>query len=265
MPSRPTSRRASLKTSTHIQAQRARIEELEAALWDDGLNESVLEDYQAAYRVLEDLLVAGPEDRRHHFVVVIPVADSPQHLKTCLDSLLTLCRSYGYGGIYRGRYRKVSVLLADDSADPAVIDFNREIAHNFEQSGINTHYFGMREQQALMRRLHALNLEAVVGVHPPGAFSHKGQAMMRNIAYLKLAEMQSTMPGQRLLFYTIDSDQEFKVKVATPQGGRSLYGVNYLYQLDRIFDQTDAQVLTGKVVGDPPVSPAVMAVSTPRK
>lgn len=258
MRSRATSRPASREIAARIRAQRARIDELEAALWEGGFNEPVLEDYQAAFRELEDLLLAQGEDRRHHFVIVVPVADSPRHLGDCLDSLLTLCRSYGYGGIERGRYRKVSVLLADDSADPGVVDRNRELARRLDNSGIGTHYFGIAEQLQLMGRLEPVDLDTVVGVHPQDAFAHKGQAMMRNIAYLKLAEMQSVMPGQRLLFYTVDSDQEFRVKVATPLGGRSVYAVNFLYHLDQIFSHTDAQVLTGKVVGDPPVSPAVM-------
>lgn len=81
--------------------------------------------------------------------------------------------------------------------------------------------------------------------------------MMRNIAYLKLAEMFAG--DEAVLFYTIDADQEFKVKVATAAGGEEVCAVNFLYRLDEIFSQTDAQILTGKVVGDPPVSPAVMA------
>ena len=261
MPSRAISRHASGEIAARIQAQRARIAELETALWDGGLNESVLEDYQAAFRELEGLLSAHDEGRRHHFVILIPVADSPRHLKACLDSLLRLCRSYGYGGLHQDRYRKVSVLLADDSADAAVIDRNREIARDLDRSGITTHYFGITEQLALMQRLESVDLAAVLGAHPRDAFAHKGQAMMRNIAYLKLAEMQSGMPEQRLLFYTVDSDQEFRVKVPTSQGGRSAYAVNFLYHLDQIFSHTDVQVLTGKVVGDPPVSPAVMAGS----
>ena len=262
MPSPPISHPASLDISARIQAQEAHIAELEAALWEGGLNESILADYQAAFRELEGLLGSRPDgDRRHHLVIVIPVADSPKQLHACLESLLTLCRNYGYGGMRRGRFRKVSVLLADDSADSGCIERNREIARTFGQSGIQTDYFGIDEQLALMQRLHGLDLEAIVGVHPRNAFGHKGQAMMRNIAYLKLAEMRSQMPGERFLFYTIDADQQFMVTVATPQGARSLYAVNHLYYLDRIFDRTEARVVTGKVVGDPPVSPAVMAAN----
>jgi hypothetical protein len=38
-----------------------------------------------------------------------------------------------------------------------------------------------------------------------------------------------------------------------------VFTTNYFYHIDRIFTQTPVEVLTGKVVGDPPVSPAVMA------
>lgn len=101
------------------------------------------------------------------------------------------------------------------------------------------------------------SLSAILGQHRRDAFHHKGQAMMRNLAYLKLAEMAAG--DASVLFYSIDADQEFKVKVPTPEGGREVLAVNFLYRLDEIFSQTDAQILTGKVVGDPPVSPAVMA------
>jgi len=242
-----------------IDGQRARIAELEAALWRDGLDEDLLEPYQHAFRDLEDMLAEQGPDRRHHVVIVIPVADSPQQLQTCLDSLLAQCRAFGYGGIEHGRYRKISVLLADDSADPEAAAQDRRIAARIVQAGIAVEYFGLDEQLALLARLQPADLGGIVGRHAPAAFGHKGQAMMRNIAYLRLAEMQAHRPDQRLLFYTIDADQAFQVKVATPRGGCSVNAINYFHHLDRLFDQTPVQVLTGKVVGDPPVSPAVMA------
>ncbi len=299
MPSQPICPPADLEA--WIADQRGAIAELESALWDGGLNEALLKPYQAAFRELEQLIAAQGEDHRHHFVIAIPVADSPLHLRDCLDSLLELCRNYGYGGQVDGRWRKVSVLLADDSSDAACIKQHREIAREFDQSGLTTHYFGLDEQLALMeglenppfpkggrgyRRVGASSdlatvalaqpseksppaplfqrgekgspdLSAIVGVHRREAYGHKGQAMMRNIAYLKLAEMFTG--DEAVLFYTIDADQEFKVKVATAQGGKEVCAVNFLYRLDEIFTRTDAQILTGKVVGDPPVSPAVMA------
>jgi uncharacterized protein (DUF924 family) len=254
MPSPATCRLADL--DEQIAAQHAVIERFEAALWDGGFQENLLASYQAAWRRLEALIEKQGEDRRHYFVIIIPVADSPIHLRDCLASLLELCRAYGYGGQdAQHRWRKVSVLLADDSSEPGCIKQNRAIASEFDATGLITQYFGREEQLALMDRLVGVELAGIVGEHARDAFGHKGQAMMRNIAYLKCAGMAE----KRVLFYTVDADQEFKVKVATPDGGRDVYAVNFLYHLDDIFCRTDAQVLTGKVVGDPPVSPAVMA------
>lgn len=249
-----------------IAAQQAAIAELERALWQDGLNTALLAPYQAAFRTLEALIAARGGDHRHGFVIVIPVADSPVHLRNCLNSLLQLCETFGYGGQTNGRWSKVAVLLADDSGDPRIIDENREIARAFDRLGLTTHYFGLEEQLALLHRLvesdaqagavSSSALSSILGSHRHAAFHHKGQAMMRNLAYLKLAELYAE--GASWLFYTIDADQAFKVKVAAA-GEEDVMAVNFFYRLDEIFSQRDIQVLTGKVVGDPPVSPAVMA------
>ncbi len=229
-------------------------------MWDGGFNENLLASYQSAWRRLEALLESHLAER-HRFIVIIPVADSPIHLRDCLASLLELCRAYGYGGQdEHGRWRKVSVLLADDSSDASAIKQQRAIAAEFDAAGLSTQYFGLSEQQTLMDALAGIDLTGIVGIHERDAFGHKGQAMMRNIAYLKCAEMgERGLSEERLLFYTLDADQEFKVKVATPEGGREVCAVNFLYHLDAIFSRDEVDVLTGKVVGDPPVSPAVMA------
>ena len=239
-----------------IARQRARIAELERALWAGGLNETVLAPYQAAWRDLETLL-ARRGDPRHHFVLVIPVADNPRQTRACLDSLLELCRAFGYGGEDGGRYPRIDVLLADDSQDSSARAEHRALAGEFTAAGLAVEYFGQAEQLALLDQVDAAQLAPVVGLHARADFSHKGQAMMRNIAYLSLARRAPDPEGS--LIYTVDGDQLFRVKVATPEGGREICAVNYLFHLDEIFRQRDVQVLTGKVVGDPPVSPAVMA------
>jgi len=43
-----------------------------------------------------------------------------------------------------------------------------------------------------------------------------------------------------------------------PEGDRDRYALPYLHELDRLFREQDILIATGKVVGDPPVSPAVM-------
>ncbi|MHB1214911.1 MAG: hypothetical protein ACYCY9_07995 [Thiobacillus sp.] len=253
MPSPTTCRLAS--ADEQIAAQHAAINRFESALWDGGFNASLLASYQSAWRRLETLVAARGNDRRHRFVLIIPVADSPAQLRRCLASLLELCRAFGYGGMRNGRFSKVSVILADDSEDTGLIAENRAIAREFDAQGLAIDYFGLADQLALMDTLAHADLGSIVGTAPRDAFGHKGQAMMRNIAYLKLAQQQET--GAPLLVYTLDADQQFKVKVEA--AGSDVCAVNFFAQLDAIFSATDADVLTGKVVGDPPVSPAVMA------
>ena len=241
-----------------IAAQRAALAALEERLWQNGFDESRLADYQAAFRRLEDLIAAGTDDR-HNFVIVIPVADRPQHLRSCLDSLLELCRTFGYGGMENGRYRKIAVVIADDSRDPAYIAGNKELADEFSGLGIATRHFDQDTQFDLVdsvRRAEGSDLGRVLGTAGRDAFGHKGQGVMRNIAYLEAGRHEAD--SERVLFYSIDSDQEFKVKVTTAQGDRNVCAVNFFYRLDEIFTATDAAVLTGKVVGDPPVSAAAM-------
>lgn len=243
---------------TRIARQRLTIAELEAALWANGFDQAWLAPYQAAFRELESLLAEAGEDLRHDFVIVIPVADNPRQTRACLESLLAMCHAFAYGGMVAGRYHKVHVLLADDSADAAAINAHRALAGEFTTHGLGVEYFGRDQQLALLARLHdTLDLAGIIGAHDRARFAHKGQAMMRNIAYLHLAAMPRD--PARTLFFTVDGDQLFKVKVATARGGAEVYALNYLFWLDEIFRHGDVQVLTGKVVGDPPVSPAVMA------
>jgi len=59
----------------------------------------------------------------------------------------------------------------------------------------------------------------------------------------------------------VDSDQSFCINRRTARGDQIVYALNYFYAIDRIFRDTDTLMLTGKLVGDPPVSPAVMAAN----
>jgi hypothetical protein len=187
---------------------------------------------------------------QHRFILVIPVADRPRHIQACLESLHTLLRRYPYD-------RSIRVLIADDSAEPAHIVANREIAARFSSPQIEVVHFGPDEQWALSEPLRA-SLPGVVGDKPHDAFGHKGQGVMRNIAYLKVAELLRNEPDDDTIIWSLDSDQEFCVNLAD---GRIDYAVDYFGGLDAIFSRTDALLLTGKVVGDPPVSPAVMTAN----
>ncbi len=81
---------------------------------------------------------------------------------------------------------------------------------------------------------------------------------MRNITYLKLRQ---DITDKNTLIYFIDSDQEFCITTASPDSDsdNKYYAVNYFHYLNSLFSNQDIAVLTGKVVGDPPVSPSVMA------
>jgi hypothetical protein len=190
---------------------------------------------------------------QHRFIIVIPVADRPRHIRACLDSLHQLLQRYPYGDGDR-----ISVLIADDSAEAVHVAANHSLAAEFSRRGLTTFHFGPDEQMALLAALKT-DLPGVCGAASRENFGHKGQGVMRNIAYLKVAELIRSTPADKLLIWSLDSDQEFCVKVATPEGDREVYAIDYFHDLDTIFSRSDALVLTGKVVGDPPVSPAVMA------
>jgi hypothetical protein len=154
----------------------------------------------------------------------------------------------------------VSVIIADDTRDPANILKHKELAHYFNAQGIKTIYFGLEEQQAQLARLTSnerRQLLNIIGDFDNSAFYHKGPSIMRNITYLKLREMCEV--NANLLFYFVDSDQEFQVKIQSGDEDKEACALNYFYELDSIFSRHNVSVLTGKVIGDPPVSPAVMA------
>ncbi len=233
---------------------------IEKSLAAADFSAGAIQIYQQAFRELETLIASTGRDDRHSFVVTIPVADRPRHLQDCLNSLLELCHAFGYGGQYNDHFRKLMVLIADDSKLPENIDRHRQIARHYHQLGLETLYFGIDEQLAQLQRIpNSARREIIniVGDINGSNFYHKGPSILRNIVYLKLNELRKT--DDRLLFYFVDSDQEFKVKVSGREGDRDAYLINYLYQVDRVFSETQTRVMTGKVVGDPPVSPAVMA------
>ncbi|HEX8989460.1 MAG TPA: hypothetical protein VF816_15995 [Rhodocyclaceae bacterium] len=190
----------------------------------------------------------------HRFIVVVPVADRPQHLRAFLASLADSLQRFPYGD-----GRLVQVLIADDSMDAACIADNRALAARYDALGLPCLHFVPDAQAALVDALGPrARFRRIVGDAPRERFAHKGQGAMRNIAYLKLARLLRDAPNaERTLIWSVDSDQEFKVKIET-SGGDEEVALDFFHALDAVFSRTDALVATGKVVGDPPVSPAVM-------
>jgi hypothetical protein len=239
------------------------ILKLEQDIWQQEPEPADIENYQNAFKILEKLYLLRSVDKRHHFKIVIPVADRPQHLKQCLSSLLNLCEKYAYGGIDNNYFNKISVLIADDSKDQENIALHQNYCTELNNNGIRTEYFGLTEQLALTRQVLTKQphlskiISSVEHIKNTADFSHKGASIMRNITYLKLKQSSSCENDNNTLFYFIDSDQEFCINPT--QGAENLYAINYFHYLDEIFKTKDIDILTGKVVGDPPVSPSVMA------
>ena len=235
---------------------------LEQEIWNSKPTAKNIKQYQDAFSVLEKLHELKTTDGRYNFKIVIPVADRPQHLKHCLDSLLKLCKLYGYGGFKNQHFEKISVLIADDSREINNIEQHKHYCNELTAQGVYTEYFGLDEQLTLVKTVTAVNnnlsriLSDTGNIDDPARFAHKGASVMRNITYLKLK--QSLSPDDKnTLIYFIDSDQEFCINTINSEG--NLYAINYFHYLNEIFKKQDVSILTGKVVGDPPVSPSVMA------
>jgi hypothetical protein len=222
--------------------------------------EELLDLHQQLFLQMESLIADQGSDARHHFIIVIPVADRPQHLQSCLNSLYCLCRRFKYGGFTQQKYTKITALIADDSKDSGNRVRNKQIQQRFTQQGLETIYFGQDEQLQQLGDLSETQRQEIIriiGDHPVNAFHHKGASITRNLSYLKVKQLISD--ESPTLIWFVDSDQEFRVN--TPSHRDGLFIINHFHRLDRIFSTTETLVLTGKVVGDPPVSPAVMAAN----
>ncbi|TCS68995.1 hypothetical protein EDC61_12210 [Sulfuritortus calidifontis] len=232
-------------------------------MWSEGADfHALLADYQALFREQEALIRQSGRDERHHFILGIPIADRPPHLRACLESIHQLCRLYDYGGQTDGVWDRVQVVVAEDSREAANIARDLELVAEYRAKGLQVHHFGLDEQYALLQALPAdtrARLGRLLTTQPRERFYLKGQAANRNLCYLKF--LQLTRDKARTLYYLIDSDQALCVNRQTENGDEAVYALNYFHYMDRIFRSTDIYMLTGKMVGDPPVSPSVMAAN----
>ncbi len=127
---------------------------------------------------------------------------------------------------------------------------------------MRVHHFGLGEQYELLQRIpdeQRRKLGSVLTTQPEDRFYRKGQAANRNLSYLKC--LQLTEDKDRTLYYMVDSDQTFLVNRKTDCGNEAVNALNYFYYINHIFSTTRTTMLTGKLVGDPPVSPSVMVVN----
>jgi hypothetical protein len=225
-----------------------------------SFDDAVLELQRGLYRELEGILSAAGYERRHHFAIVVPVADRPLMLGNLLESLVDQCRKFGYGDAGSPVSQKVTAFVIDDSRDHSNSRRIQTIAAETTAAGLTVRYVGQTEQRGILQRIPAdirKRLQGLIGDFEGEVPGHKGASVTRNIAYLHLRSRVDEFPENTLLWF-IDSDEEFKVKVKSGEEIKDIPFINYFYRLDRIFASSDAEVLTGKVVGDPPVTPAVM-------
>jgi hypothetical protein len=237
---------------------------LEREIEESGYSKDLLGLQRDLYTEFEHILSSAANDQRHHFLIVIPVADRPLMLRNCLFSLIKQCRTFSYGGSSAEtsgpRYRKVSVFVFDDSMDGANIRDIREICTETAAAGVRTFYIGIREQAEILRKVPpdlGRKFTGLIGDFDGTVRQHKGASLMRNIASLYIHSLLPEFREKTLIWF-VDSDEEFMVKIRRAGEIIDIPFINYFYWLDRIFTESDAEVLTGKVVGDPPVTPAVM-------
>ena len=236
---------------------------LEQAMWSAEADfHPLLASYQALFREQEALIRQRGKDDRHHFILGIPVADRPPHLRACLESIYQVCMLFDYGGHASGMWDRIQVVVSEDSRDEANIRRHIELVEEYRRKGLQVIHFGLAEQYEL---LHALppstreRLGKLLTTQPREKFSLKGQAANRNLSYLKFLQLSENR--RNMLYYLIDSDQSLCVNRQTAAGEEVVHALPYFHIIDRIFRSTDTLMLTGKMVGDPPVSPAVMAAN----
>jgi hypothetical protein len=217
------------------------------------------------YAEIEDIRSHGDQDDRHHFLIVIPIADRPVMLKNCLGSLIEQCREFRYGGFTRASggqriYKKISLFIVDDSRDPENIRKIRDLCSAMMSEGIRTYYFGLSEQTEVLNQLPSgshWQLRSILGYDGIPVQPHKGASISRNIAYLCLSAFLDEFSDKALIYF-LDSDEEFRVKIKRGRLIEDITFINYFYWLDKLFSTGDIEIATGRVVGDPPVSPSVM-------
>ncbi|MEN8213054.1 MAG: hypothetical protein ABFR19_01710, partial [Pseudomonadota bacterium] len=123
---------------------------VERVLWSTENFDELLDLYQSLFREQEALVSAFDPDRNHDFILCIPIADRPEHLRGCLESILQLCHLYAYGGKSRGSFSKVSVIIVEDSKERANVESDIALAEAYTQQGLQVHHYGLQEQYELM-------------------------------------------------------------------------------------------------------------------
>ncbi|WP_246540235.1 hypothetical protein [sulfur-oxidizing endosymbiont of Gigantopelta aegis] len=238
---------------------------VEKELWSTQSFDDCLHSYQRLFREQESLLALAEVDERHEFILSIPIADRPAHLRGCLESIFQLCQLYAYGGQEQGSFSKVTVVIVEDSKEQVHIEQDIQLAQEYTEKGLVVHHYGLQEQYDLMMTIPEVarqSVSSIIGEPSVENFYHKGQAVTRNLSYLKalqLTSLKGDPQDENVLYYFVDSDQQFRINRTTEKGDEYVYALNYFYYINRVFCEHKIAMLTGKLICDPPVSPSVMS------
>jgi hypothetical protein len=119
---------------------------LEKAMWSTGSDfAQLLAYYQILFREQEALIQQREGDDRHRFILSIPVADRPPHLRACLESIYQVCTLFNYGGNAFGVWEKIKIIVAEDSRDENNIRRHIGLVEEYRQKGLQVFHFGLAE------------------------------------------------------------------------------------------------------------------------
>ena len=165
------------------------------------------------------------------FIISIPVADRPHHLRNCLESIAKQRARYHYGG-------GITIVVAEDSREPQHVASHRRLVGEYCERGLEVVHFDLAEQYQVLQGIpepQRRHLGRLLTTQPADRFWRKGQAANRNLSYLKMLRL--TQDRARTLYYLVDSDQLF------------LLELDYFRHINDIFQTRDIDMLTGKLVG----------------
>ena len=166
---------------------------IEQALWSGrGDFSELLDGYQSLFREQDALIQQVTDRRQHDFILGIPVADRPEHLETCLESILQNCLLFGYGGKSGDSFNRIRVVVAEDSRKPESIDRHLELIDSYRRKGLDVIHFGFDEQYEVLMSLPDARREDLGNLLTRQSREHfylKGQAANRNLCYLKFLQM----------------------------------------------------------------------------
>jgi hypothetical protein len=146
---------------------------LEQEIWNGQAFHGTLDLYQSLFREQEALIQHAGDDQRYHFILSIPAADRPQHVKRCLESIYQQCVSYAYGGRNNGTFSRVQVIIAEDSREVQHIEQHIALAKQYTDKGLRVYHFGLDEQYELLQRIpeqQRLELGSILTIQPKERF-----------------------------------------------------------------------------------------------